>query len=136
MAIIFKILLYILRTLLPYKSIIWAALSTSNLVCSISILDSAMSACIVPWAARGLPNATLFCVWKRYCPFILRKDMYVKVHVKLSNFRHKLNYGTIHYCSSTFLRVVSTLMELKTKSILPAIHQFDYDLIDALSWQN
>jgi hypothetical protein len=44
----------------------------------------------VPWAARGLPNATLFCVWKKYYPFIVRKDMYVKVHVKLSNFRHKL----------------------------------------------
>ena len=41
----------------------WAALRTSSLACSISRRDSAMSAWIVPCAASGLPNAVLLIVW-------------------------------------------------------------------------
>ena len=52
-------------TLFPYKSIVWAALSTISLVCSISIRDWATSACMVPCAASGFPNATLSIVWKK-----------------------------------------------------------------------
>ena len=44
---------------MPTVSIIWAAFSVSNLACSISILDKAISCCIVPWEIKGFPKATL-----------------------------------------------------------------------------